>query len=114
LERDEDEERQEGEERGGERQGGRIALPDLLEPVLNAPERNEPALRDAVTMVAEAMGALGITVRHADGTPVPGITDARAVLHLLRLYRQWLSHDGRLEEAMMLRDLARRVERLEA
>ncbi|HYE52378.1 MAG TPA: hypothetical protein VEB20_22470 [Azospirillaceae bacterium] len=94
-------------------QGGRIGIPDLLEPVLNAGDGEDADLRDAVTLVAEAMGALGITVLRRDGTPVPGVTDARAVLHLLKLYRQCLSRDGRLEDAMALRDLARRVERLD-
>lgn len=94
-------------------QDGRVNITDLLEPVLRSQDDETAGLAGAVTLVAEAMAALGITVRDESGQPAPGITDAKAVLHLLRLYRQWLAHEGRLEEAMVLRDLARRIERLD-
>lgn len=94
-------------------QDGRVNITDLLEPVLRSQEADLTGLAQSVTLVAEAMAVLGITVMAKSGRPLPGVTDAKAVLHLLRLYRQCLARDGRLEEAMVLRDLARRIERLD-
>ncbi|WP_119679508.1 hypothetical protein [Indioceanicola profundi] len=94
-------------------QDGRVNITDLLEPVLQSQEADLTGLAQSVTLVAEAMAVLGITVTGPAGRPLPGVTDAKAVLHLLRLYRQCLARDGRLEEAMVLRDLARRIERLD-
>ncbi|QJE73180.1 hypothetical protein HHL28_08845 [Aerophototrophica crusticola] len=92
---------------------GRICMADLLEPVLNAAEAGEPELARAVTLVAEAMAVLGITVARANGQALPGISDEKAVLYLLQRYRQALASHSQLEEALALRDLARRIERLE-
>lgn len=92
---------------------GRVGVADLLEPVLDAADADEQALARAVTLVAEAMAVLGVTVTLEGGAVVPGVSDEKAVLHLLRRYRQMLAYGGHLEDALILRDLARRIERLE-
>ncbi|MFM2045600.1 MAG: hypothetical protein RLY86_4176 [Pseudomonadota bacterium] len=95
---------------------GRVRITDLLEPVLLSRDDGPGDTADlarAVTLVAEAMAVLGITLRDAAGHPLPGVTDTKAVLHLLRLHRQCLAAEGRLEEAICLRDLSRRIERME-
>jgi len=99
--------------RNEDRVSGRIGIADLLEPVLDAADLDEAELGRAVNLVAEAMAALNIAIRRPDGRAVPGLSDEKAVLYLLRCYRQILAYESRLEDALILRDLARRIERLE-
>lgn len=93
--------------------GRYLDLADLLAPVLAAADAEDAELGRAVTMVAEAMAVLGITIADPAGGPLPGVSDEQAVLHLLRRYRQRLARRDRLEDALILRDLARRIEVLD-
>ncbi len=93
---------------------GHVTIADLLEPVLRAAEAEEAELAWAVTLVAEAMAVLGITVTAGRNRVLSGLSDEKAVLHLLRRHRQMLVYEGRMEEALLLRDLARRIERMDA
>jgi hypothetical protein len=91
-----------------ERESG-VQISDLIEPLLRVSEREEGEVLDAVTLVAEAIAALGITVTDREGRPLSGISDKSAVLALLRSYRQHLARRGQMEDAVALGDLARRV-----
>ncbi len=96
--------------RKGSPLGGYLDLADLLEPVLRAADADDAELCRAITLVAEAMAVLGVTIAGPTGGPLPGVSDEQAVLHLLRRYRQRLARRDRLEDALVLRDLARRIE----
>jgi hypothetical protein len=80
-----------------------------MEPLLGASDGNDGEVLDAVNLVAEAIAALGITVTDAQGHPLPGVTDTVAVLAMLQQYRQQLVRRGRMEDAVGLGDLAKRI-----
>jgi hypothetical protein len=89
-----------------------VQISDLIEPLLRVSERDEREILDAVNLVAEAIAALGITITDREGRPLPGVSDESAVLVLLQCYRQHLVRRGRMEDAVGLRDLARRIAEL--
>ncbi|MGF7209022.1 hypothetical protein GGE65_003617 [Skermanella aerolata] len=89
--------------------GQGVPLSDLMEPLLGASDGNDGEVLDAVNLVAEAIAALGITVTDAQGHPLPGVTDTVAVLAMLQQYRQQLVRRGRMEDAVGLGDLAKRI-----
>jgi hypothetical protein len=89
-----------------------VQISDLIEPLLRVSERDEREILDAVNLVAEAIAALGITITDREGRPLPGVSDKSAVLALLQCYRQHLVRRGRMEDAVGLRDLARRIAEL--
>jgi len=89
-----------------------VQISDLIEPLLRVSERDEREVLDAVNLVAEAIAALGITITDREGRPLPGVSDKSAVLALLQCYRQHLVRRGRMEDAVGLRDLARRIAEL--
>ena len=89
-----------------------VQISDLIEPLLRVSERDQREVLDAVNLVAEAIAALGITITDREGRPLPGVSDKSAVLALLQCYRQHLVRRGRMEDAVGLRDLARRIAEL--
>lgn len=84
----------------------------MLEPVLNAAEREDEELDRAVGLVAEALAALGALLVGPTGAPVPGASDEMAVLGALNTYGQLLVRGGRLEEALMVTELMDRIRAL--
>lgn len=91
---------------------GRVRLSDLLEPVLNAAERDDEELDQAVGLVAEALAALGVLVVEESGRPAQGASDEKAVLAALNTYARMLVRLGRMDEAIEVTQLMTRVGRL--
>lgn len=87
-------------------------LAEVLEPVLNAAEDEDAALRDAVNLSAEALGALGAVILDRDGRPADGVTDERAVVAALNTHAHALMQCGRLEDVVEALQLAQRIGRL--
>lgn len=89
-----------------------VPLEDVLEPILKAAEReDDPSLDAAINDVAEALAALGVLIVDANGQPIPGVTDERAVLGALATYGRTLAMLGRLDDALEVTELMDRIDR---
>lgn len=89
----------------------RLSFPDMLDPVLEAPEGDDEALEAAINEVAEALADSGTLIVDALGRPAHGITDEEAVLGLIDTYIRVLLHLGEVEEASELGEVIERVDR---
>jgi len=89
----------------------RLSFPDMLDPVLEAPEGDDDALEEAINEVAEALADSGTLIVDALGRPAHGITDEEAVLGLIDTYIRVLLHLGEVEEAAELGEVIERVDR---
>jgi len=89
----------------------RLSFPDMLDPVLEAPEGDDAALEEAINEVAEALADSGTLIVDALGRPAHGITDEEAVLGLIDTYIRVLLHLGEVEEAAELGEVIERVDR---
>ncbi|MBP2312855.1 hypothetical protein [Azospirillum soli] len=89
----------------------RLSFPDMLDPVLEAPEGDDEALEAAINEVAEALADSGTLIVDALGRPAHGITDEEAVLGLIDTYIRVLLHLGEVEEAAELGEVIERVDR---
>jgi hypothetical protein len=87
-------------------------LADVLEPVLNAVEEDDPDLLDAVNLSAEALAALGAVILDRDGRLADGVTDERAVVAALNTHAHALMRAGRLDDVVEALQLAQRIARL--
>ncbi len=89
----------------------RLSFPDMLDPVLEAPEGDDEALEAAINEVAEALADSGTLIVDALGRPAHGITDEEAVLGLIDTYIRVLLHLGEVEEASELGEVIERIDR---
>lgn len=91
----------------------RLSFPDMLDPVLEAPEDDDSALADAINAVAEALADSGTLIVDALGRAAHGVSDEEAVLGLLDTYIRVLLHLGEVEEAAELGDVIERIHDLQ-
>lgn len=91
----------------------RLDLPDILEPVLTAPEDDDAALDAAIGEVADLLAETGTLIVDALGRPAHGVTDEQAVLGAIDTYIRVLLHLGEVEDAAEMGELIDRIHRSE-
>jgi len=92
----------------------RLSFPDILDPVLDAPEGDDAALDQAINEVAEALADSGTLIVDALGRAAYGVSDEEAVLGLLDTYIRVLLHLGEVEEAAELGTVIERIHHFQA
>ncbi|WP_353861036.1 hypothetical protein [Azospirillum formosense] len=88
----------------------RLSFPDILDPVLEAPEGDDTALDLAINEVAEALADSGTLIVDALGQAAYGVTDEEAVLGLIDTYIRVLLHLGEVEEAADMGEVIERIQ----
>lgn len=91
----------------------RLSFPDILDPVLEAPEGDDAALDRAINDVAEALADSGTLIVDALGQAAYGVTDEEAVLGLIDTYIRVLLHLGEVEEAAEMGEVIERIQRFQ-
>ncbi len=89
------------------------SFPDILDPVLEAPEGDDDALDQAINEVAEALAGSGTLIVDALGRAAYGVTDEEAVLGLIDTYIRVLLHLGEVEEAAEMGEVIERIQRFQ-
>lgn len=83
---------------------------EIVEPLVEAADAEDPAFDDAIVEVAEMLATLGALVTDRDGRPAHGVSDEEAVLGILASHGRDLMNGGSFEEALKIGHVMERVE----